>query len=126
MQALYQWYITGRPVSEIISEFEDDRAELKKADRAYFRLLLMGSEENAQPIDHALAPFLDRKLEALDPVERAILHLGVYELKYQPQLPRPVILNEAIELAKMFGAEESYKYINGVLDKAAVRIRENK
>ncbi len=123
VQALYQWFLTERPMTEIITEFEHERKELKKADGDYFRDILAGSARNSVAINDALTPFLDRALHELDPVTRAVLHLGMYELKYQPVLPCRVILNEAVELAKLFGAEDSYKYINGVLDQAAQRLR---
>ena len=123
VQALYQWFITARPMPEIITEFEHERVELKKADRDYFRDVLNGSERNSADINSALTSFLDRGLHELDPVTRAVLHLGMYELKYQPELPWRVILNESVELARMFGAEGSYKYINGVLDRAAHQLR---
>lgn len=123
VQALYQWFLTGEPMAGIISEFERDRKELKKADREYFRELLSGISTNSGAIRDALAPFLDRPLKELDPVTRAVLHLGMYELMHQPALPLRVVLNEAVELARMFGAEDSYKYINGVLDQAAKTLR---
>ncbi len=123
VQALYQWFLTGRPMSEIITEFEHERKELKKADGEYFRAILTGSASNSAAISDALTPFLDRTLDKLDPVTRAVLHLGMYELKYQPALPWRVVLNESVELAKVFGAEDSYKYINGVLDHAAQQLR---
>ena len=123
VQALYQWFLTEQPMTEIIDEFERDRKELKKADADYFRDILRGNAANSNEIRDALAPFLDRALHELDPVTRAVLYLGVYELKYQPGLPLRVVLNESVELARMFGAEDSYKYINGVLDKAAQQLR---
>ena len=123
VQALYQWFLTGRPMSEIITEFELERKELKKADGEYFRAILTGSAKNSAAISDTLTPFLDRTLDKLDPVTRAVLHLGMYELKYQPSLPWRVVLNESIELARVFGAEDSYKYINGVLDQAAQQLR---
>ena len=123
VQALYQWFLTERPMPEIIDEFEHDRKELKKADGDYFRDILTGSAGNSDEINDSLTPFLDRALHELDPVTRAVLHLGMYELKYQPALPLRVILNESVELARMFGAEDSYKYINGVLDQAARQLR---
>jgi len=70
-----------------------------------------------------MAPFLDRPVNELDPVERAVLHIGVYELLHHPELPWRVIVNESVELAKMFGAEQSHKFINGVLDKIARKVR---
>ena len=123
VQALYQWFLTGEPMAGIISEFERDRKELKKADREYFQEILSGISTNSGAIRDALVPFLDRPLQELDPVTRAVLHLGMYELMHQPALPLRVVLNEAVELARMFGAEDSYKYINGVLDQAAQRLR---
>ena len=123
VQALYQWFLTERSMTEIITEFELERKELKKADGEYFRAILTGSAKNSAAISDTLTPFLDRSLDKLDPVTRAVLHLGMYELKYQPSLPWRVVLNESIELARVFGAEDSYKYINGVLDQAARRLR---
>ena len=123
VQALYQWFLTDQPMTGIISEFERDRKELKKADGEYFREILSGISINSGDIQGALAPFLDRPAHELDPVTRAVLHLGMYELMHQPALPLRVVLNEAVELARMFGAEDSYKYINGVLDRAAQHLR---
>ncbi len=123
VQALYQWLLTGRPMSVVIAEFEQERKELKKADREYFRAILTGIAANSEQLSEVLVPFLDRKPAELDPVTRAVLHLGIYELLHQPEVPLRVVLNEAIELARMFGAEDSYKYINGVLDRAARQLR---
>ena len=124
VQAYYQWLINNQPIDEVIEEFLHDRAELKKADREYFCDLLRGMNRYSVGLVDALAPFLDRSLEEVSPVERSILKLGIYELMYHPELPWRVIINETVELAKMFGAEQSHKYINGVLDKAARKIRE--
>ena len=123
IQAYYQWQINAQPVNEVISEFECDRAELKKADIEYFRDVLTGMVEHTDELDELLNGVLDRPAAELDPVERAVLHLGSYELRYRPELPWRVVINEAVELAKMFGAEQSHKYINGVLDKIAHRYR---
>ena len=123
VQALYQWFLTEQPMTEIIDEFESDRKELKKADAEYFRDILNGNASNSTAIRDSLAPYLDRAMHELDPVTRAVLYLGVYELKYQPALPLRVVLNESVKLARMFGSEDSYKYINGVLDKAAQQLR---
>ena len=123
IQAYYQWLINNQPISEIIKEFESDRSELKKADREYFYDLLEGMNKNSDQLDSELQPLLDRPLKDISPVENAILKLGMYELMYHPELPWKVIVNEAIELAKMFGADQSHKYINGVLEKAARNIR---
>ena len=123
VQALYQWGMSDKSMAEIISEFEKDRSEMDKADIDYFREILRGIEAHLEELDGRLTPLLDRPMSELDPVENAILHLGMYELLYHLELPWRVVLNEAIELAKMFGAEQSYKYVNGILDKAAHQIR---
>lgn len=123
VQAYYQWLMTKRPVGEIINEFKTDRTELKKADIDYFDRAMHGMVERRSEIDIELAPLLDRPGEELDPVENAVLHLGVYELMFLPEIPCRVVINEAIDLAKMFGAEQSHKYINGVLDRIARKFR---
>ncbi len=111
------------PIQDVINEFVSERSELKKADTDYFKEILRGTAKEVENLDKQLAPLLDRAIDDLDPVEKAILHIGLYELTFHPELPYRVVLNEAIDLAKMFGAEQSHKYINGVLDKAAQKIR---
>ncbi len=123
IQALYQWQMTELQMSEVIEEFKNERTELKKADKNYFSEILCGLEKNSEDIKLTLEPLLDRPWQEIDPVEQAILQLGIYELKYHPELPWKVVVNESIELCKMFGAEQSYKYVNGVLDRAAHKIR---
>jgi N utilization substance protein B len=123
VQAYYQWLMTKRPVGEIITEFKTERTELKKADIEYFDQAMHGMVENCAVIDSELALLLDRPGDELDPVENAILHLGTYELMFLPEVPYRVVINEAVDLAKMFGAEQSHKYINGVLDKIARKFR---
>jgi N utilization substance protein B len=123
VQALYQWDIAGGGIQNIIDEFEADRAELKKADGPYFRDILNGVVRHRAELEQEIAGVSDRPLAELDPVERAILYLGAYELKYRPEIPWLVVVNESVELAKMFGAEQSHRYINGVMDKLARRTR---
>lgn len=123
VQALYQWAMSAMPIQDIINEFINERTELKKADTDYFKEILRGATRESENLDKQLIPLLDRTLDELDPVEKAILQIGLYELTFHPELPYKVVLNEAVDLAKMFGAEQSYKYINGVLDKAAQKIR---
>ncbi len=123
VQALYQWHMTQVPISDVITEFENERSKMKKVDIDYFRDLLHGTTEKMTTLDDQLAPLLDRPVNELDPVERAVLHIGVYELLFRPELPWRVVINESVELAKMFGAEQSHKFINGVIDKAAHQIR---
>lgn len=124
VQAYYQWLMTGQPIDAVIEEFEQERKEHKKADKAYFKEIVSGMARHAQALDDVLTPLLDRPLNEIGPVEHAIMQLGIYELTYHPELPWRVVLNESVELAKMFGAEQSHKYINGVLDKAAHQIRQ--
>ena len=123
VQALYQWHMAGKSISDVISEFEHGRNELKHADIDYFRDLLMGITGCCDEVDEKLGSMLDRPLKDLDPVELAVLQIGYYELVYHPELPWRVVINESVELAKMFGAEQSHKYINGVLDKLAHTVR---
>ena len=123
VQALYQWEMTQATISDVITEFMDERTELKKADIDYFNELLLGTTGKLAELQEEIVQNLDRSPEQLDPVERAILMLGTYELMFHQEIPWRVVVNEAVELAKMFGAETSYKYINGVLDKIARRIR---
>ena len=111
------------PMRDLIEQFISERDELKKADPAYFSELLSGIEQQRAALEQQLGPLLDRPLANLDPVEKAVLLLGLYELLFHPELDHQIIINEAVELAKMFGAEASFKYVNGVLDQAARRIR---
>lgn len=125
VQALYQWEICQSSMPEIIKEFCTDRSqELKKTDIDYFNELSLGAVNKCDALQAEISPCLeDRAYKDLDPVERAILLIGVYELMFHPELPWKIIVNESIELAKMFGAEQSHKYINGVMDKLAHKIR---
>ncbi|NIN33770.1 MAG: transcription antitermination factor NusB [Gammaproteobacteria bacterium] len=123
VQALYQWGMTNSDVEEIISEFLNERSEIKKADAEYFCELVKGTLANMANLINELKPYLDRPIDSLDPVERAVLLVSLYELIYRPELPWRVVVNESVELAKMFGAEQSHKFINGVMDKVAHKIR---
>ncbi len=122
VQALYQWQMTGKNLSGIEMDFlEAER--LKGAQKSYFREIFYGVPKQLEAIDAALSVFVDREVEKVDPVERAILRLSVYELINYLETPYRVIINEGVNLAKDFGAEGSYKYVNGVLDKVAQKIR---
>ena len=123
VQALYQWEMTHATITDVISEFMTERTELRKADIDYFNELLQGTANKFVELKEEIAPNLDRNLDQLDPVERAVLMVGTYELMFHQEIPWRVIVNEAVDLAKMFGAEKSYQYINGVLDKIAHKIR---
>jgi len=121
-QALYEWQISGQQPSQIAAQFLADE-DLNKADPDYFRELVHQVPARAAEIDAALEPFLDRPLAQVDPVERAILRIGGYELMQRPELAYRIVINEAVELAKTFGAEQGHRYVNGILDKLARAVR---
>ncbi len=122
IQALYQWQMAGQDVGAIIDHFMVEQ-DAKKFDTDYFSELVRAVPARIDELDNALEPCVDRSLDAVDPVERAILRLGAYELIEHPEIPYRVVINEAVELAKTFGAEKGHRYVNGVLDKAARAIR---
>jgi N utilization substance protein B len=122
VQALYQWQLTGDDVTEILVQFVADMNP-NKTDIDYFQQILRGVPANISRIDSAFESYLDRALGELGPIELSVIRLAVYELIACPELPYKIVLNEAIELAKVFGPEESHKYINGILDKVAGKIR---
>jgi N utilization substance protein B len=121
-QAIYEWQLSGREPGLITSQFLADH-DLGQADPDYFRELAHEVPARAAIIDAALAPFLDWPPEQVDPVERAILRLSGYELMEHPELASRIVINEAVELAKIFGAEQGHRFINGVLDQLARAIR---
>jgi len=122
VQALYQWHMGGDALSNIEAQFRVDN-DMKKVDGDYFHELLHEVPSHLTELDELVVPYLDREMHQLDPVELAIFRISTYELKYRVDVPYKVVINEAIELAKIFGATESHKYINGVLDKLAARVR---
>ncbi|MFZ2313018.1 MAG: transcription antitermination factor NusB [Methylobacter sp.] len=122
VQALYQWQMTGQNLAEIERQFVEEE-RLKDAQKSYFIELFYGVPKNLDAIDQALSEFVDRPVDAIDPVERAILRIGVYELLHRLDMPYRVVLNEGINLAKYFGADGSHKYVNGILDKVAQQKR---
>lgn len=121
VQAIYSWYISQNSVEEVELAFLTDQ-DMKGVDMAYFRKLLRGVVANVADIDEKLSPCLDRASEEVDPIERSILRLSAYELIYELDVPYKVVINEGIEVAKVFGSDDSHKYINGVLDKLAPRL----
>ena len=125
VQAIYQWQITQTGVTQIIEQFSVDQ-DMSKADVPYFKELLMGVVQRVASLDEKLSPYLSRKIEDVDMVDIAVLRLAMFELTYRTDVPHKVVLNEAIELAKDFATDESYKFVNGVLDKAlrSLKLRE--
>ncbi len=122
VQAIYQWQVAGHDVSEVDSQFLDAE-DLNSFEVDYFKDLLHGVPANLAELDAELKHCVDRSIESVDPVERAILRLGTYEMMHHPEVPYRVVINESVELAKVFGAEQGHKYVNGVLDKLARRVR---
>ena len=120
-QALYQWLVNETEPGLMLSQFHEEG--LGRADAEYFQELLNGCVQEVVPLTQAFGKHLDRPLEQIDLVERAILMVGSYELIYKPDVPWRVAVNEAVNLAKTFGASDSYKYINGVLDRIAHEVR---
>ncbi len=123
VQAIYQWQMTGENLSEIDRQFLE-MDSIVGADLVYFKDLLHGVPTNLTALDELSSAFIDRAIESVDPVERAILRMGTYELRDHPEIPYRVVINESVELAKMFGAEQGHRYINGVLDKLAQQLRQ--
>jgi N utilization substance protein B len=122
VQGLYQWLLAGATIPEITLQLQAAQG-FDKADREHFDTLLAGVIANAEPLSAQIVPSLDRPLEQLSPVERAVLLVAAYELTHHVEIPYRVIINEAVEIAKTFGGSDGYKYVNGVLDKVAVQIR---
>ena len=116
VQALYQWELTGQVGGGIEDNFLNDW-NVEGVDQKYFKELVQGILKYTADLDRALEKCLDRDLASVDPIERTILRIGTYELQFRSEIPVPVVLNEAIELARVFGAEEGYRFVNGVLDR---------
>lgn len=122
VQALYQWQLSGESLNHIETYFLEENY-LQGAQKSYFSEILHGVPQQLDVIDAALTEFVDRPVEKIDPVERAILRLGVYELMNRMDTPYKVVINEGVNLAKFFGAEGSHKYVNGILDKISQKHR---
>lgn len=122
LQALYQWQMNATETFDIIKQFSEDGL-LEGLDAPLFRELVNEISQNAESLDGLYGSYLDRAVAMIDPIEKNILRMGVFELQNKIEIPYRVVINEAVELAKSFGAEESHKYINGVLDKAAKELR---
>ena len=121
VQALYQWLISGENIKKIEQQFLNQKEG--KISKAFFSNLLLNIPKNIAALEDIIHPTLDRDIGELGPTEKAILYLGVYELKFQPEVPYKVVINEAVELAKLYGAEGSFKLVNSSLDKIALELR---
>lgn len=122
VQGLYQWQMTGQDINLIEHQFLAEH-DLGKTDIEYFKELLHGVPQRLHELDDYMIPLLDRSIAEIDPVERAILRIGVYELEFRPDIPYRVVINEGVELAKTFGAEHGHKYVNSILDGVARKLR---
>lgn len=121
-QGLYQWQVSGENLAEIHRQFLSEY-DVSDADTEYFRELLVEVPKNLDDLDQVIGPLLDRPLDQVDPVEKAVLRIGAYELRFHVEIPYRVIVNESVELAKRFGASESHKFVNGILDQMARHFR---
>ena len=122
LQALYRWQINECPWQDLVQEF-GAAEDMPHADREYFRELVEGICAARTALDEQLAGFIDRTPALLDPVEHAALLIGLYELAHRLDVPYKVSINEAVSLAKRFGATDGHKYVNAVLDRAARELR---
>ncbi|MBD8880617.1 MULTISPECIES: transcription antitermination factor NusB [Rhodanobacter] len=122
LQALYAWQLSGSHMNAVIEQFRHEQ-DMEVADLDYFEDLLHGVEQHVAELDASLRPYLDREVAEVDPIERAALRLAAYELKHRPDVPYRVVINEAIEVTKRFGADHGHSYVNGVLDKLAAELR---
>lgn len=123
LQGLYQWLLNNEDVGAIEAHIREAHG-FDKADKAHFDALLYGAINAATALRGELAPLIDRAISELSPIEHAVLLLGAYELKSHGEIPYRVVINEAVELAKSFGGIDGHKYVNGVLDKLAGKMRE--
>jgi transcription antitermination protein NusB len=122
LQAIYQWELNQIPIDDLQQQFLSN-FNPKKIDREYFLALIHGVVKNFTTLDDLMTPFLDRKITELNEVELAILRLAIFELKDRLDVPYKVIINEALQLAKIYGSEDGHKYVNGILDKVAQKLR---
>jgi N utilization substance protein B len=122
LQGLYEWLISGADAGAIEAHVREQE-DFDKCDKAHFDALLHGCIAEAADLDAVLARHVDRKTTELSPIEHGVLMIGAYELKHCIDVPYKVAINEAVELAKSYGGTDGHKYVNGVLDKAAVDLR---
>lgn len=118
MQALYQWQLAGQPWQDVYQQFAA-QPEFGQADAVYFREALMQIAGSRDELDAELARHAEITPAQLDPVEHAILYLGLWELMKRPDVPYRVVINEAVEIARRFGATDGHKFVNAVLDRAS-------
>jgi N utilization substance protein B len=118
LQAVYAWQLSNSPVERVIEQFQAEQ-DMEVADLEYFEALVRGVVQHAAELDVVLAKYIDRDMAQVDPIERAVLRIAGFELAHRLDVPYRVVINEAIETTKRFGAEHGHTYVNGVLDRAA-------
>jgi N utilization substance protein B len=125
VQALYQWLVSNEDIKGIEEQFLSKKEPYPpyKISKAFFSNLFLNIPKNITLLDEIIKPSLDRSIDELGLTEHAVLYVGTYELKFQPEVPYKVVINEAVELTKLYGADGSYKLVNTVLDKIAREIR---
>jgi len=123
LQGVYQWLLSGNTMTTVQRHLESESENLAKTDRELFVSLLRGAIGSADELRGCFEPLLSRPLAELSPIEHAILLLGAHELRHNIDTPYRVVINEAIELAKGYGGTDGHKFVNGVLDKVAARLR---
>ena len=122
LQAVYAWQLSSSPVDKVIEQFRAEQ-DMEVADLEYFEALVRGVVREHEALDAVLSRYIDRTMAQVDPIERAVLRIAGFELRYRPDVPYRVVINEAIETTKRFGAEHGHTYVNGVLDRAAAEWR---
>jgi N utilization substance protein B len=122
LQALYQWTMAGSELADIEAEFRVDY-DFRNVDGDYFTAILQGVTRQVSELEALFGGLLDRGLDELDPIERTLLRMGTFELRDRIDVPYRVVINEYVALAKKFGASESFRYVNGILDKVAKQLR---
>ncbi len=118
LQAIYAWQMADSPIERVIEQFRNEQ-DMEVADLAYFEDLVRGVHQHRDELDAGLSAYIDRTIAQVDPIERAVLRIAAFELKFRPDVPYRVVINEAIETTKRFGADQGHTYVNGVLDRAA-------
>jgi N utilization substance protein B len=122
MQALYRWQMNDGPWQDLVQEFATEEG-MDRADGDYFLELVRGVCAARDALDTSLKVWMDRKPDLLDPIERAVLLIGAFELKERPEVPYRVVIDEGVSLARRFGATDGHKFVNAVLDRAARELR---
>ena len=122
VQAVYSWQLSQNAIADVELHFITENAK-RRFDTAYFQLLFRGVITSLSEIDGAISPHVDRPFAEVDHIEKAVMRVAIFELTHCQDVPYKVVINEAIELAKAFAADDSHKFVNGVLDKAVKLMR---